>query len=197
MKESNNQKALEIKGKIDELRKVREGLISEIKDYRRKLEYKEAENIAISKFIESKKDSVQTKKIGYLKKQKNRLEFKLSTQARISLSEEKDIIRKINEMNSELEGLLKFVKLERKIGYIKDDITNYTSKLNETDKKIKDIDLQLDDLYRSLRSTLRIKPHGANEQYRPQKKQQQQPVQEINMEDIAVIKKKVQKKEEE
>ncbi len=192
IKESSNPEVATIKSQIDECRKQRDILITEIKDYRRKLEYKEAENIAISKFVESEKDNVEVKKIGYLKRQKNRLEFKLSTEARMSLDDEKGIIRKIAEIDSQLEGLLKFVRLQRKIGYIQDDIKNYTEKLNETDRKIRELDTKLDDLYVSVRRALGIRGGRGGEQQRPaRKKQIQQASQpEINMEDIAVIKKK-------
>ncbi len=197
VKESNNSEAVSIKNQIDELRKQRDVLINEIKDYRRKLEYKQAENVAILKFIDVEKDNVDLKKIGYLRKQKNRLEFKLSTEARMTLNDEKDIIRKIGELDGQLAGLLKFAKLERKIGYIKDDINSYTEKLNETDKKIRELDVKLDDLYRSLRRSLGIRAQNT-EAHRPVKRRQQQPPQqEINLEDIAVIKKKASKKEEE
>lgn len=192
IKESNNPEVASIKSQIDECRKQRDALITEIKDYRRKLEYKEAENIAISKFVESEKDNVEVKKIGYLKRQKNRLEFKLSTEARMSLDDEKGIIRKIAEIDGQLEGLLKFVRLQRKIGYIQDDIKNYTEKLNETDRKIRELDTKLDELYVSVRRALGIRGGRGGEQQRPARKRQiQQAAQpEINMEDIAVIKKK-------
>ncbi|MEM0154738.1 MAG: hypothetical protein QW814_02800 [Methanothrix sp.] len=192
IKESNNPEVLSIKNQIDECRKERDTLITEIKDYRRKLEYKEAENIAITKFVESEKDNVEVKKIGYLKRQKNRLEFKLSTEARMSLDDEKGIIRKIAEIDGQLEGLLKFVRLQRKIGYIQDDIKNYTEKLNETDRKIRELDTKLDDLYLAVRKALGIHGGRGMEQQRPVRKKQTQQMQqpEINMEDIAVIKKK-------
>ncbi len=193
IKESSNPEVLNIKNQIDECRKERDALITEIKDYRRKLEYKEAENIAISKFVESEKDNVEVKKIGYLKRQKNRLEFKLSTEARMSLDDEKGIIRKIAEIDGQLEGLLKFVRLQRKIGYIQDDIKNYTEKLNETDRKIRELDTKLDDLYLAVRKALGIRGgRGMDQQQRPARKRQTQQMQqpEINMEDIAVIKKK-------
>jgi len=192
IKESNNPEVLGIKNQIDEYRKQRDALITEIKSYRRKLEYKEAGNPAISKFVETEKDKVDLKKIGYLKKQKNRLEFKLSTEARMSLEDEKSIIRKIAEIDAQLEGLLKFARLQRKIGYIQEDIKNYTEKLNETDKKIREIDLKLDDLYLAVRKALGIRQGRGQEMQKPAKKKQPQQIQqpEINMEDIAVIKKK-------
>ncbi len=192
IKESSNPEVANIKAQIDECRKQRDGLITEIKDYRRKLEYKEAENAAISKFVESAKDNVDVKKIGYLKRQKNRLEFKLSTEARMSLDDEKSIIRKIAEIDGQLEGLLKFVRLQRKIGYIQDDIKNYTEKLNETDRKIRELDTKLDDLYVSIRKALGIRGGRGGEQQKPARKRPVQQITqpEINMEDIAVIKKK-------
>lgn len=193
IKESSNPEVLSIKNQIDECRKERDALITEIKDYRRKLEYKEAENIAISKFVDSEKDRMEVKKIGYLKRQKSRLEFKLSTEARMSLDDEKGIVRKIAEIDGQLDGLLKFVRLQRKIGYIQEDMKNYTEKLNETDGKIRELDKRLDDLYLAVRKALGIHSgRGTNQQQRPAKKKQAQQVQqpEINMEDIAVIKKK-------
>ncbi len=192
IKESSNPEVADIKSQIDECRRQRDALITSIKDYRRKLEYKQAENIAISKFVESEKDNVEIKKIGYLKRQKNRLEFKLSTEARMSLDDEKAIIRKIAEIDGQLAGLLKFARLQRKIGYIQNDIKEYTEKLNETDKSIRELDAKLDGLYASIRKALGI--HGARsitQQKQIKRRQVQKAAQpEINMEDIAVIKKK-------
>jgi len=55
IKESNNPAAMTIKKDIDDLRKERTKLIIRVKDSRRRLSYKEAEEAAINKLLQMKK----------------------------------------------------------------------------------------------------------------------------------------------
>ena len=131
--------------------------------------------------------------MGQLKRLKNRLEFKLSTEARMSLQDERDIVRKIDEIDIQLKKVGKVIHLSRKVEFVKGDLETFKNKLIEADKKIADLDVQLDDLYRSLRRVLKIDTSRA----KPMKpKRQQGPsAPEINMEDIAIIKTKGKTKE--
>ncbi len=191
IKESGNPEALGVKKAIDEMHKERSALIVQIKRARSRLEYKELELTAVSGFLESEKAKANhdPKKGGSLKRMKNRLEFRLSTEAKMSLAGEKEIVRRINEINAQLDDYYKVVRLERKVGFIKGDIEQYRNSLAELEKKISDMDMALDDMYRNLRRLL-----GVSRQKTTKAKQKpryvQMAQQEINLEDIAVIKKK-------
>jgi uncharacterized coiled-coil DUF342 family protein len=198
IKESNNPAAMTIKKDIDDLRKERTKLIIRVKDSRRRLSYKEAEEAAINKLLQMKKeedkDGSKRKRVGYLKHMKQKFEFKISTEAS-SLSQEKEIIRKINEINQELDEALASVRLERKLGFIKKDVEDYQKGITDINKRIEELDAKLDGLYVNLRKTLGI-GSWQNKQKQQQKKVQQQQ-QDVNLEDIAVIKKKTKQKPEE
>jgi uncharacterized coiled-coil DUF342 family protein len=195
IKESNNAEALQFKKEIDDLRKERSKLIVRVKDCRRRLGYKEAESVAIERLLNMKKeedkDGEKRRKIGYLKRMKQKLEFKISTEAS-SLAQEKDIVRKINDINHELDEALASVRLERKVGFIKKDIEDYRKSITEVNLKVQELDTKLDGLYTNLRKTLGIgtwqNKQGQQQQQRPKKVQQHN--NSINLEDIAVIKKK-------
>lgn len=189
--ESNNEDAKKLKIEIDEIKKGRLSIVIKLKDLRHKLGYKEAELIAIEKLLTMEKQSddpnARAKRIGYLKHLKNKLEFKISTEAS-SLASERDLVRKINEVSLQLDEALKIVRLQRKVEYVKGDITNYQASLTELDKQVGEVDLKLDDKYRALRRLLGI---GHEKQHFQQKrKPQQQSQPDINLEDIAVIKRK-------
>jgi len=140
---------------------------------------------------EEDKDESKKKRIGYLKRMKARFEFKISTEAS-SLAQEKEIIRKINEINRELNEALASVRLERKLGFITKDIEDYRRLITDINAKIAEFDSKLDGLYVVLRKSLGIKGWQNKPQQQKQKKQQQAEV-PINLEDIAVIKKKESK----
>jgi len=140
---------------------------------------------------EEDKDGSKRKRIGYLKRMKQRLEFKISTEAS-SLAQEKEIIRKINDINQELNEALASVRLERKAGFIVKDIDDYRKSISEINMKIVELDTKLDGLYVSLRKMLGIGSWQNKPQPRQRKPQHMQ-IPEINLEDIAVIKKKTEK----
>jgi hypothetical protein len=121
---------------------------------------------------------------------KAKLEFRISTEAS-SLVQEKDIIRKINEINGELGEALAAARLERKTEFIKKDMELYKNNIMEINLKLQELDTRLDAMYVGLRKALGIGSwqNKQQQQQRP-KKSQQAHVQEINLEDIAVIKKK-------
>ncbi len=170
-----------------------------IKECRRRLSYKEEEYIALERMskanADSGKDEENMKRFGYLKRMKNRLEFRISTDAS-SLDKEKEIIRKIGEINRELDELGASVKIKRKIGLVKGDIEDYRKEILELEPKITAIDKELDIAYDGLRKVLGIertmymKPKKPMQRHKEQKTQQ---IQEINLADIAVIDKRESK----
>jgi uncharacterized coiled-coil DUF342 family protein len=141
---------------------------------------------------EKDKDGEQAKRYNYLRRLKNRLEFRISTEAG-SLQKEKEMIREISEINQELAALSVVVRMDRKLGLVKGDIAEAKARLAELEPKIVEIDAKLDTMYTDLRKMLGItkrpvverKPIRREDRPRPQPRDE-----EINLEDIAVIKKK-------
>ena len=195
IKESDNPQAAQLKKDIDNLRKERAKLITRIKENRRRLGYKEAESTAIERLLTMKKnedkDGTKRRRIGYLKRMKAKLEFRISTEAS-SLLQEKDIIRKINEINAELGKALASARLERKTEFIKSDIDLYKNNIIKINLELQELDTRLDAMYVGLRKALGIGSwqNKQQQQHQRPKKSQQAHAQEINLEDIAVIKKK-------
>lgn len=196
IKDSANPEAAKIKEDIDNIRKERSKIIAKIKESRRRLGYKEEEFAALQHLVtmnkEKDKNGEQAKRYNYLKRVKNRLEFRISTEAS-SLSKEKEMIREISEINQELGALSVVVRMDRKLGLVKGDIEECKTKLAELEPKIIEIDGKLDMMYTDLRKKLGIvkrilperKPRPREDRPRPQPRDE-----EINLEDIAVIKKK-------
>jgi hypothetical protein len=196
IKGSASPEAAKIKEDIDTLRKERSKIIAKIKEHRRRLGYKEEEGAALQHLVavnkEKDKDGEQAKRYNYLRRMKNRLEFRISTEAG-SLQKEKEMIREISEINQELASLSVVVRMDRKLGLVKGDIEECKKSLAELEPKIVEIDAKLDLMYTELRGKLGItkrpmperKPMQRESRPRPQPRDE-----EINLEDIAVIKKK-------
>lgn len=191
--ESGNPEAAKIKTAIEEVKKNRKGLIDQIKKLRSRINYKQSEGETIEKLLQmgnmARDYGDNQAKLRVLHKQKQRLDFRISTEA-FSLTAEKDLVRKIKELNKEIEEALRVVRLFRKRDYIKKDLDEFSVQLKKLDTDIANMDKQLDDLYSNLRKILMV---GGREKRipTPQKRQKQKPeVFEVNMEDIAVIKKK-------
>lgn len=187
-----NPEAEKLRLEIEEVRKGRHDLIDQIKAVKRRLNYKLAESETIEKLLNSEPDKDvegRLRKARILKRQKARLEFKISTEAS-SLTDEKALIRRIKEISSELDTYMRFVRLVRKRDLVKGDITEYAAKAGELNNKILEFDKRLDSLYDGLRKALNIEQRSAERQPRKRTEKKQQPMQEVNLEDIAVIKKR-------
>lgn len=173
---------------IEEERKKRLTYIDNVRRLRHKMAYKQAEFAALST-LNSTVRVEKTKSIGYLKRLKEKLEFKIATEAS-SLSAEKDLIRKINDVDKELDAAIKTYKSRKKVDLIKGDIEDATKQIEEHEKLISESNKVLDDLYGKLRSLTGF--HGErsgggerrNGERRPSKPQKQQ---EISLADIAII----------
>ncbi len=193
IKNSTDPKVQELRVQIDALSKKRREMFGKMKDAQRRLNYKTSELDALSKLAEmEKKTAGRMPDIAKLKRQRHMLEFKVSTEAH-SLPQEKLLIRKINEINSQIEEELKYIRKERKIALVKKDIVDIQALLNSIITEINGLDKNLDELYYSIRKILGVeKKRPKIQQQQKQKTQQKQ--QEINLEDIVVIKKKDSKK---
>ena len=178
---------------IDELKKKRSETLSKMRDVQRRLSYKVSEYDAIVKLTEMERQR-QTGKpkpdIGKLKRQKRSFEFKISTEAP-SLSQEKVLVRKINELNSQIEEALKGVRMTRKMDFVKKDIGELQTILSTSAVVMNEVDMKLDELYHSVRKLLGVQRRRVNVQHQQQRKAPPPSRnQEINLEDIVVIKKK-------
>ncbi len=110
---------------------------------------------------EKDKDGEAAKRYNYLRRLKNRLEFRISTEAS-SLTKEKEMIREISSINQELTAIGATVRMDRKLGLVKGDIVECKTKLAELEPKIVEIDAKLDLMYTDLRKKLGItkRPHA-------------------------------------
>jgi uncharacterized coiled-coil DUF342 family protein len=189
IEESKNEEAIAIKKAIDQLKKERGAMVAKIRDGKHRLDYKEKEYEIVEKKIAGSKTKKEDdlRKVRKLRHIKERLEFRVSTEA-TSLAAEKDLVRRINEVDHEIKEALKGVKMERKLGLVKGDIDFYRANVVDLSKKIGEADARLDEMYARVKSILGIHRRKPYDEARRKTQQQQQ--QEINLEDIAIIKRK-------
>ncbi|MGI0141589.1 MAG: hypothetical protein ACREBF_02995 [Candidatus Micrarchaeales archaeon] len=170
---------------IEEERKKRMIIVDGIRRLRHKMAYKQAEFAALSK-LNSIKPTEKTKSIGYLKRMKERLEFRISTEAS-SLSAEKELIRKINEIDADLDKSIKEYKQRKKVDLIKGDIEDATKQIAELEKQIGESNKALDTLYDKLRSLTGYKgEHGDRKNGEKRTSRPQKP-QEVSLWDMAMM----------
>jgi uncharacterized coiled-coil DUF342 family protein len=190
--ESKNPDAERIKKEIDAIRDQKAKLIGKSNEYRRRLAYKEREIVTIEKLLKAEAekgdDPSKEGRIGYLKRMKSRLEFKISTEAS-SLSKEKALVRQIDEISKQLDEALARVRLKRKEELVRKDIEEYRSGITATSNEMAETELKLDRAYSELRKVLGI-GIWQNKQKQHKKRELPPKPQEINLEDIVVIKKK-------
>ena len=115
---------------------------------RNKLNYKQAEYAAVSKLSDLNR---APKNLGRLKRMKTDMEFKIATEA-TTLAAEKDLIKKLNEINDELEDALKVYRAKRKVELVSKDIEEIGKALESYKTQVLDVDKKLDALFSELRS---------------------------------------------
>lgn len=172
----------EIRKTIDEEKKKIPPLIDSVKRNRHRLSYKLAEKAAMAKLAAMSKDN--TKEIGYLRRRKESLEFRIATEA-FTLEAEKELIRKKNEIETQLNEALKSYRLKRKVQYIDKDIEELTKNISEIEAKIAEVDKKLDELYSNMR---KMTGQMRRERPRPERKSMEPRQAEFSLADIAVIK---------
>lgn len=194
VKESDNEDAKRLKSEIDSLRKKRDRLISEMRSARRTINYKHEEYAAFSKFLETDANKPDQRDIIRLKREKNRLEFKLSTEPRMTLDTERELVRRIEETGAELNSKLRYAGLAKKSELLKNDIDKYSARIESISTELNEMNTRFDKMYAELKVMLGIKPAPAMRQKmpnRPQRPEKKHNIQEeINLEDIAIIKRK-------
>ncbi len=184
--DSKEDKLGELRKGIDEERKKRMDIIREVKAARNKLQYKIADKAAMSQLAEANKS--RTKNIGYLRRRKEQLEFRIATEA-FTLEAEKDLIRKKSEIEQELEEAIKSYRFRRKLEYIDKDMENIGKRITELEVKIKESDKKLDELYSGLRA-LTGEARKIHKTERKQGSRAQQRPAEVSLADIAIMKDK-------
>lgn len=174
---------------IDEEKRKKSGLIIRIKKFRQRLAYKLSEQEALKGLVELNKNT-KTKNIGYLRRRKENIEFRIATEA-YTLEEERELIRKKEQIDKELEEAIKGYRLRKKAEFIIKDIAELTKGIEQTTAGINEIEKKLDILYANLRQL-----SGAERRKRAPIKRELHDVKpvEISLADIAVIKDKKEEK---
>ncbi len=125
----------------------------------------------------------KTKNIGYLRRLKEKLEFRISTEAS-TLDSEKELIRKIKGIDEDLEKAIKNYKVRRKVELVTGDIEELKKETDSQEEKIKASNKRLDDLY----SALRAMSGRGRPARQPRHDARQERSKAISLEDIAVMK---------
>lgn len=177
-----------LKAQIEEEKKKRSGLIDQMRRLRSKLNYKQAELAALSKLSEASK---APKSLGRLRKMKSSIEFKIATEA-TTLTAERELIKKLNDINEDLEEALKSFRSKRKLELVSKDIEEIGKALESYKTQVLDVDKQLDSLYEKLRGATGWK---RTEERRPRREHKLQEEHfEVSLQDIATIKNKKNEK---
>jgi uncharacterized coiled-coil DUF342 family protein len=176
--------AAQIKLKIDEAKNKRAELIDQMRRLRGKLNYKQAEQTALSKLSVINRTIAN---VGKLKKMKSSIEFKIATEAS-TLNAERELIKKLTEINEELDEALKSYRSRRKLELVSKDIEDIGKALESFKTQVLDVDKNLDELYAQLRELTGWKRKEERKAGRRTPKREE-PF-EISLEDIATIKKK-------
>ncbi len=192
IKSSADPKVQELGMQIELLKKQRASQMAKMRESQYKLNYKKSEQDALAKLSEIERqrgDRQGIEALSKLKRLRHSMEFKIATES-LSLAQEKSIARKISEVNAQIEMALKHERFKRKMSLVSKDIEVYQSALNDIIKSIMETDAKLDELYSAVRKALGIhgrRPRTAQQhgEHRPAPKQQ-----EVNLEDIVIIKKK-------
>ncbi|VVB76875.1 Uncharacterised protein [uncultured archaeon] len=179
-----------IREQINEERKKRFDVIGQLNMIRNKLRYKENEHEALSRLLAM--TPPEGKNVGRLKRMKESIEFRIATEAG-SLKTEKEMIKKLGDIDAELEEALKAYRFKRKAELVGKDIEDLKKRYDLLREQLKEYDTKLDSLYADLKRMTGwgSGPSGATGRPMMAKKhsKQQEPL-EISLEDIATIKKK-------
>ncbi len=181
----------ELAKEIEDERKRKSVLINDVRACKRRLAYKLAEKDAAAKLAVTSKKS--TKNIGFLRRKKERLEFRISTEA-FTLEAEKELIRKKQEIDAELDEAIKSYRTRRKSEFIEGDILDLNKKIEEASKALDEIEKKLDTLYGELRKlngeTRKHSTGGPGDRggHVPKKQFQEPRNIEVSLADIATIK---------
>ncbi len=191
-RESKNEEAIKLADAIEEAKKKRRELVESKKKESKTLHYKMFELQTVNALIDMGKLGDYKEKSALVRKlmrQKRGLEFRISTES-FSLNDEKELIRKIREVDKQLNEALRTVKLYRKKELVTKDIEDYTKKVNDAKASIAAINDEITNMYDKLKKMLNLHEQRKQKPQRQQPKRQAPLAPSINLESIAVIKKK-------
>jgi uncharacterized coiled-coil DUF342 family protein len=151
---------------------------------RGKMNYKLEEQVALSKLSVS---SPAPKNVGRLKRMKSSIEFKIATEA-ATLTAERELIKRLNEINKELDEALNAYRFKRKVELVAKDIDEIGKALESYKNQVLEVDKKLDALYANLRGLTGWKK--STDEHRPKRTPKHEGPFEVSLEDIATIKKK-------
>lgn len=177
-----------IKLQIEEEKKKRGELIEQMRRLRGKLNYKQTEQAALSKLSAINKTVAN---VGKLKKMKSSIEFKIATEAS-TLSAERELIKRLSEINEELDEALKSYRFRRKLELVSKDMEDIGKALESFKTQVLEVDKKLDELYSSLRERTGWKRSREEKKTRRAPKREEHF--EVSLEDIATIKNKNKEK---
>ncbi len=183
-KSSEPKGVQDLKLLIEEVRKKRFQLVDQLRRLRSKLNYKQAEHAALSKLTAESRGPKAN--VGKLKRLKSSIEFRIATEAS-TLGAERELIKKLGDINQELDDALKSYRFRRKVELIAKDMEDIGKALESYKNQIGDEDKKLDELYGRLRSITGWKKGGDEKKPKPRKPEG--PF-EVSLEDIATIKNK-------
>ncbi len=160
-----------------------------IKATKRRLLYKLDEKTAVSKLAQMSQR--RTKDIRFLRHRKNEIDFRISTEA-FTLEAEKDLIRKRNAVEKELNEATKSYKLRKRVEFIDRRVEEMNKQIETMSAQLKESNKRLDDYYNEMRRL------NGNERRRrePSRDDRRQKQQEISIADIAIINKEESKRED-
>ncbi len=162
-----------------------------IRATKRRLLYKLDEKAAVSKLAQISHE--KTKDIRYLRKRKNEIDFRISTEA-FTLDAERDLVRKRNAIEKELNEATKSYRLKKKVEFIDKRIEEMNKQIETMVEQLKESNKKLDDYYNEMRKISGSERRRREPQH-GEGRHQQKP-QEISIADIAIINKEESKKEE-
>jgi len=132
----------EVKTRIDELESRKGGLIEKIKEVNRRLRYKKYEQKALAPFVEQTKDI----RIGPIRKQKNAIEFKISTQA-YTPRLEREWLKEVRKLDEKLKEVREIEWARKKKKLVDRDVEDAESDVLKIEDKLKKIREELKKLY--------------------------------------------------
>ena len=188
--EHKPDKLADIRKEIDAERRKGASIANMIRATKHRLLYKLDEKAAVSKLAQISQQ--QTKDMRYLRRRKNEIDFRISTEA-FTLEAERDLIRKRNVVEKELNEATKSYKLRKKVEFIDRRIEEMNKQIETMTVQLKESNKKLDDYYNEMR---RVSGNERRRRDSPKKDEKRQKQSEISIADIAIINREEEKRED-
>ncbi|MGV8176200.1 MAG: hypothetical protein ACP5NX_00145 [Candidatus Bilamarchaeaceae archaeon] len=132
----------DVRRRIAELEKEKSALIERIKKLNGKIRYKQYEKKALEPFLEQTKDV----RIAPLRKQKNILDFRISTQA-YTPKIERELVKELKKIEEALEKVREVERGRRKIRLVEQDIVEAEAEIKKIEEALAKMREELKGLY--------------------------------------------------